>query len=388
MKPFLIFACCCVSALCGMMSSCSSPEGRIATGEPYVLTGTLWQDSLTVDSCVTILIDRHTECLTGEGDTLAAFEAVTVPVVRGAFSYQGKVPYDVDELTLIDQHEHVARFYAASGSRIDIRIVEGGGVEYSASDTLNHWLSVMNSMLGAIDADARKQEVDSVCRLFPADVRSTLMLREAMPMIGDSVFVRRALGRLQEAAKPEWLMEDVNYRFDYLSHSKDKNFRLPKYEVQLPDTTYSLQATRAESLVLLFWAECDSASVDSLRVFRQIARDYGLYDNADTFANEKSPTRSKHARRIELMSVCLGASDSASWLAAVDGIPGKHVWAKDGFANLIAVTCMVGRLPAIYCFDRYSNYQCDDKWGTSMYDYLNRANINSQVKDKPIKAKL
>ena len=362
--------------------SCSDTGRRVAKGTPYVLTGELYQDSLRTDSCMVLLIDRHEECLTDDGDTLPAFEEIIIPVAGGKFMYQGEVPYDVDELTLVDQHNNAAHIFAASGLQVGVTFAEDGSVEFADTDTINHWLAAKTRELDGARPDEIRKELDSICSTQSDNIRSTLLLREMMPSTGDSIFLRRTLGKLTDEAKPEWLLNDINDRFDIVSQKLGKNYRLPKAEVLLPDTSYMLQGSRPESLVLLFWADYDSTSVDSLKIFSQIARDFGLYDNAKTFATEKSPTRSKNARRIELMSVCLHAQDSAAWLAVVKDIPGKHAWIREGMAHQLPAGCRVSHLPSIYCFDRFGNYQCHDRWGTDIYEFLNRANINSQVSNK------
>ncbi len=329
-----------------LLVACSEEHRRVSKGVPYILTGTLWQDSVTVDSVVTLMVDRHETCFSVVGDTIPEFEEIELPVMQGRFSYEGHAPIDADELFIADQHGHVARLYGTSGASLTVEVLSTGKVEVSTSDS------------------------SALCK--------ALLLRDSIPFL-DSMTVRRALGKLPESAKPAWLTDCIDLELAQKSRPLHKNFRLPRTTVALSDTTYGFLDSRPESLVLLFWAAYDSASVDSLKVFRQIARDYGLYTDAKTFEKDKSPTRSQKAHRIELMSVCLYAADSASWQATVKDIPGKHVLLPGGFAHPLTSGCQVNRLPFLLMVDRFSNYQTHNQWGADLYRFLNRTPLNSDL---------
>lgn len=341
--------------LCGLLTSivlfsCSETKLRVAEGAPYTLTGTLWQDSTTIDSLVTLIIDRHEFSFSAEGDSMPVYEELSLPVVEGHFSYQGKAPLDVDELYLYDQHGHMARMYGSSGANIQFHVLKNGTVQQSAPDS--------------------------------SDLMRTLILRDSIPLLNDSLKVRRILGGLPESAKPEWLMSSINTMLDQMSNKMDKSTRLPRVDLQLTDTIYSLLANRSEYLLLYFWSESVPSSVDSLRLFTSIAQDYGLYSFADSFVSNKSKSRREKARRIELISVCMYASDSASWKATIKNLPGKHTILQGAYAHPLASVCRIHQLPSLILVDRFGNYQSRDVWGTELYKWLDRAPFNSDINKK------
>lgn len=330
-----------------LLLSCSEKKQRVAEGSPYLLSGTLWQDSATVDSLVTLIIDRHEVSVTAEGDTLPAYEEQTLPVVGGRFSYQGKSPVDADELYLYDQHGHSVRLYGTSGANLEVEVLKDGSIRQSSADT--------SSLMRA------------------------LLLRDSIPAMKDSLRVRQILGGLPASAKPEWLMTSINAMLNQMSQEVSKATRLPRTELQLKDTTYALQANRQEYLMLLFWSDDVPASKDSLQLFTSIAKDYGLYSYANSFPKNHSKTRRPKARRIELMSVCLSASDSTVWNSAVQSLPGKHVLLQGGYAHPLATVCQVHQLPSVVIVDRFSNFQVKDVWGDKLYEWLDHAPFNSDI---------
>ncbi len=348
MKSILLFLSGLLTSL--FLLSCSETNRRVAEGVPYTLTGTLWQDSATIDSLVTLIVDRHEFSFSAEGDSLPVFEELTLPVVGGHFSYKGKSPVDVDELYLYDQYGHVVRLYGTSGANLEVEVLKDGSIRQSPVDT--------------------------------TDVLRTVMLRDSIPLMNDSLRVRRILGGLPESAKPDWLMSSINTILDQLSTHVSKSTRLPRITLQLTDTVYPLLSNRQEYLLLYFWSEDVASSVDSLQTFTSIARDYGLYSFANTFVKEKSKTRRAKARRVELLSVCMQASDSASWQAKIQDIPGKHTLLKGGYAHPLATVCQIHRLPCLILVDRFGNYQTKDVWGMELYKWLDKAPLNSDINKK------
>lgn len=319
-------------------------------GEPYSLTGNLWQDSTTIDSVVTLIIDRHELSLSKDNDTIPSYQEVDIPVVDGHFSYQGNAPLDADELYLYDQHDHVVRLYALSGSKLKVNISQDGTVEQSGLDT--------TALVKAI------------------------ILRDSIPFISDSLYVRRALGSMPKEAKPDWLMNSIDQMLDQNSRVLDRNTRLPRVSLVAPDTIFPVLGNRVESLLLLFWSADNAASVDSLTLLKTIAQDYGLYQYASTFEKHKSSTRSIKPRRIALASVCMYAPDSVEWKSSVKDLPGVHTILQGGYAHPLATSCNVQRLPAIVLVDRFSNYQISDVWGKELYQWLDKTPLNSSLNAK------
>lgn len=341
----------CVSLLSAfVLLSCSESNQRVTEGSPYFLSGTLWQDSTTVDSLVTLIVDRHEFSFSAEGDSMPIYEELVLPVVGGHFSYQGKTPVDADELYLYDQHGHVARLYGTSGAQLDIKILQNGSIKLSPSDS--------------------------------TDLMRVLEIRDSIPLLMDSLRVRRILGGMPESAKPAWLLSSINTLLDQMSKGIGKSTRLPRINLQLTDTIYPLLSTRPEYLLLYFWSEDVASSKDSLQLFKSIAKDYGLYDYANTFAKDKSTTRRPKARRIELVSVCMSAKDSLSWQSEVKALPGRHTLLKGGYAHPLATVCQIHQLPNIIFVDRFGNYQVSNVWGTELYKWLDKAPLNSDINKK------
>ncbi len=331
----------------GLAGSCAESELRVAQGVPYTLKGTVWQDSTTTDSTVTLIIDRHEQTVTLHGDTLPAYEVRSLEVEEGQFSYVGHVPMDADELYLYDQHGHDVRLYGTSGAQLLVDIDRNGRVTASS------------------------QKTDTT------DLLRVIQLRDSILSIHDSLLVRRRLGGLPAEAKPRWLMQSIDELLDRQSQQMSRKVRLPKVRLETADTTLTLPNSRPESLLLLFWSDQDSASIDSLQVLRAVARDYGLYGFASTFMKEKSPTRSKKFHRIELFSLCVHATDSASWRRTVKGLPGHHACLEGGLAHPLATELKVDRLPAIVLLDRFGNYQIHNAWGPQLYQQLEKTPIHT-----------
>ena len=322
---------------------------RVAKGVPYTLKGTLWQDSATVDSTVTLIIDRHEQTFTLQGDTLPAYEVLSLPVEEGQFSYVGHVPMDADELYLYDQHAHEVRLYGTSGAKLEVNIDRNGRVTASS------------------------QKTDTT------DLLRVIMLRDSIVTIHDSLQVRRRLGGLPAEAKPLWLSQSIDALLDRQSQQLSRKTRLQKVRLVTADTVWTLPNSRPESLLLLFWSDQDSASIDSLQLFRAVARDYGLYDFASSFVKEKSATRSKKFHRIELFSLCVHATDSAAWRKTVKGLPGHHACLEGGLAHPLATELQVSELPAVVLLDRFGNYQIHNAWGTQLYQQLEKTPVNTDL---------
>lgn len=343
------------SLLCILvLGSCSDSNLRVAQGSPYTLSGTLWQDSVIVDSVVTLFIDRHEVSNLINGDTLPAFEVVEVPVVDGHFFYQGQIPLEADELYLYDQHRHVVHLYGLSGAKLDIRILENGEIQ--------------------------DQSIIDTTALLKA-----ILLRDSIPVINDSLRVRRILGGIPAEAKPDWLVQSINDMLDQHSRNHSKIARMPRVSIQTQDTIYPMLGNRSETLLIYFWSTEDSASVDSLSRLTDIARDYGLHEYADTFEKNKSVTRRDKARRIALFSICMNAPDSAVWKSLIKDVAGYHAILPGGYAHPLAVSCRIHQLPSLTIVDRFGNYQVRDVWNDELYKWLDKAQLNSDVNLRLIK---
>lgn len=335
----------------------------------FQLRGSLWQDEQHQDSSLVLFINRY-----------ESIERVEVPVVKGVFAYQDESGAPLTEITCVDQRQHTVYIYALPGADIELHLDSAGGVSWIETDSLNSWLGWQHAKVAGMKYQERVSYVDSLCRTHRDELRTALLLCDEMETLNDSIAVRRCLGSLQPEVKPAWLMKRFDEQFDLLSAQSSRVSRLPREVLPLlSDTVYGLLDTRQESLVLLFWADYDSASVDSLQLLRRIARDYGLYEFAEGFAKEKSPTRSEKAHKVELLSVCMHAADSAAWRRMVDSIPGKHTWLQGGFAHMLPIACQVKELPHLVQADRFGNVQSSNKWGKPLYEWLNRTPVNTAV---------
>lgn len=336
---------------------CLAACGKDAERKTYLLSGTLWQDSLS-DAEVVLYVGHQ-----------GAFEQQVVPVVNGAFSFQGESA-DMSEITLV-YGRHTAHLYAAPGAEIVVQLDSAGSVVWDGQDSINGWLASHEQVLSTMSSAKTRKYVDSVCHLSTGSIRSTLLLREQMQRLNDSLFVRRCLGSLSDEAKPAWLMRAFNEQFDRLSTKVNRNYRLPRAAMRLAnDSVFNLLDSRQESLLIFFWADYDSASIDSLVLLNGIARDYGLYDFEENFEKEKSPTRSKKMHKLALMTVCLHASDSAAWHSVVDSLPGMHSWIEGGFAHPLLTAFDINDVPANLQADRFSNMQSINKWGKPLVTWL------------------
>lgn len=353
-------------ALC--LSSCS----QMTEQSVYHLSGTVWQDSL-IDDQVYLYEDIHQEIL----------EHV-IPVSKGSFSYQGNTS-TVSELSLAFQ-DKVVNVYVSPGAEISLQIDSLGYITWNTTDSINAWMAQQVRVLADMNSAESRHYVDSVCHENANQIRSMILLYNQMEKLNDSLFVRRCLGSLSENIKPAWLVDAMDNQFDLLSKRKNRSDRLPREELRLSnDSIYALLNSRQESLLIFFWADYDSASIDSLSLLKNIARDYGLYDFEKGFESEKSPTRSKKMHRVELMTVCIHAADSSSWRNTIDTIPGKHVWLTGAFAHPLLSNFKINSLPANLQSDRFGNYQSSNKWGKSLRNWLeNTPNKTiSKAADKP-----
>lgn len=324
----------------------------------YHVSGTVWQDSLSSCNEVTLFVNDFN-----------SITPLTLPVSNGSFSYQGETN-SMEELTLALPKSTV-HIYAMAGAEVSFQVDSIGQVTWNEADTINGWLASHKKYLEGCRSFERNNYVDSVCRLTNSQIRSALLLYGEMELLNDSLFVRRCLGSLETEAKPEWLMKMLEEQFDRLSPTFNNSSRLPREVLSLSnDTTFGLLDARQESLLLFFWADYDSASIDSLQLMHSIARDFGLYDYEENFDKEKSPTKSSKVHRIELISVCLHHSDSTAWLATVKDLPGKHTWIEGGFAHPLLINGRVCSVPGNLLADRFSNIQGANRWGNALVKWL------------------
>lgn len=296
---------------------------------------------------------------------------------QGSFFYEGRTERGVDQLYLYDAQGRVHRFFATAGSRITMQIDSLGQMSFP-NDSLNGWLHSAAALLAdSVGVEQRRTSMDSLCRAEREDVRVTLLLREHLEAFEDSVFVRRCLGRLSDAAKPTWLMNSIERMLDsraVVLKSGSRLRSLPQWRAVGDSTDYDLSATRQQMLLIYFWADFDRPSVDSLKMFNRLARQYGLYDYYAKFDR-----KARQPRHIELFSVCLHAADSASWLRQIEGLEGRHFLLPGGFSHPDIARWRIDRVPAIMVLDRFGTLTGLDLWGDDLRKILNRATVNTQA---------
>ena len=315
---------------------------------PYRLSGRIWQDSLRHDSVMQLWVDRHGELLHAE-----------LPVVRGHFSWQGETA-GIDELRLCDTRGHMWHMYAGPHWELEVEIDSAGRLAHLGADTVNTWLAEIGPR---IDSTASKSLriacLDSVCRSDTGSVRSALLLMQMVPLIDDSIMVRRLLGALSPAARPDWVTDRIDACLD--AASVITSGRLPDIGIVTPDTTFRTHEIGRNGKLFLFWAEWDSVSADTMRqVARRVARDYGLYG--------RTALRSRYPKRMEIVTVCLSATDSVRWKTLVSDVPGIHALCPAGFSDPRIRKWKIRTLPYAILTDAYGNVYGQGSWG----EYIDR----------------
>lgn len=319
-----------------------------------------------------IVIADHHSC--ADCDTVAV-------AADGSFTYLGETS-SIDELLLCLPNGETGRLYAVADGEYEVSVDTLSQLAFAAGDTLNGWLQERNPLFAdSIAMDIRRAAMDSLCRTCASDVRAALLLREHLLSLQDSIFVRRCLGRLKPEAKPGWLVSSIDYLLTLKGRQpstlRERLKPLPSWWCwQDSAVYYSLEQSRSESVVLYFWADYDSVSIDSLKMFRQLADQYGLYDRLGHFDRKKGHL----PRRIELVSVCLHAADSAAWKEVIASVPGKHCLRQAGFSDVSVSAWRVGKVPCTLVLDRFSTQLGHDIWGKELRQQLDRAAVNT---DKP-----
>ncbi len=324
----------------------------LAVPRPYRLSGRIYQDSILQDSVLSLWVDQHDRLLHAR-----------IPVSRGSFSWQGETA-GIDELRLFDSKGNIWQMYAAGQWDLEIEIDSLRRLTHLGADTVNTWLAEMDELFNSTDSKALHLHwIDSVCRTDNPSVRNALLLLKMLPQIEDSVQVRRLQGSLSAATLPDWIVTRID---DYLdAASRITSGRLPDFSVVSPDTVFRSHEMGRTGKLYLFWAEWDSVSVDSLRnVTDRIARDFGLYGH--------TARKTKHPKRMEIVTVCLSATDSARWKSLVRDIPGIHALYPAGFSDPRVNKWRISTVPYAVITDAYGNVYLQGKWGTFLDNNIMR----------------
>lgn len=346
----------------GMLWACGSAPPTDGTspaaeaGQPYRVAGMVVQDSLHADAPLRLCTDRH-----------SALTCDTVAVRDGHFVHEGRTA-DVDELFLYTAGGRAYRFYAAGGQDLGLEIDSMGSLHLAEADSLNTWLAAAQARLDTLLPDVLQRTLDTLCRANRTQVRAALLLRRYLPQLPDSVGIRRTLGALAPQAKPAWLMQEMEEALDRQSLRTKDGGIAATCKIQTSDSLIDLLEKHPNGYLILFWADYAPLSVDSLRIMDDIARQYGLY------AHEKEYLRhsgGRQPKRLELMTVCLHATDSAAWRDAVRGVPGHHAWMQAGLNDPRIRRWQVEVVPQVLLLNQ-NGAVCATTWGSDLRRAIDR----------------
>lgn len=332
-----------------LLTACHGGGGGESDGRDYAVQATLATDSTVVLSHMVLYADSHAAL---REDSLQLSPDST-------FRIECSTP-GFDELYLCSDGGELCRCFATGGMEVHVRVSGSADslvVDFEPTDTdsINPWLQQQRGVFAAMTAAERRTTMDSLCHLMPADVRCGLLLRDEATALEDSIAVRRCLGALSGEAKPDWLVRDIEDLLAATSDYMSRTRRMQPAKFEINDSTvYDMGSNRSDYLVIYCWADYDTASVDSLRMLTRLLRD------------------DYEAKRLTLLSCCLGAADSAAWQRRVKGIDGQHVWLPAGLADLRVRRWGVERVPFVMICDMYNNQQRRDVWGRELREALDR----------------
>ena len=90
--------------------------------------------------------------------------------------------------------------------------------------------------------------------------------------------------------------------------------------------------------------------------------------------------KKRRPKRVDIMTVCLHAADSAAWKKAIDKLPGYHVLLQSGFSDPTMKSWKITTVPYNIITDRFSNIQDSYLWGKDLRDALEKTPSNFSVK--------
>lgn len=350
MRRSYIYIIMCVVLSC-ILHACGNGHEGDEDGRTYLVRG-----AISVDS--TLVLDNHLVLFTDNHRTM---RTDTIRVEKdGTFLFEGHGTSGVDELYLCNEDGELCRFYASGDMEVNLSLTnkEPGvlTVEYAQnSDSINGWLQEKKDFLSGKDRLYSRALLDSLLRNYPTDIRVALLLREQMPVINDSLYVRQSLGSLKDVAKPDWMKKSIDQMLHAMGSGKTTySRRLQTSAFELPDTIIDLSTSRSDYLLVYFWADYSKTSIDTLRA---LSRLIDLeYDH----------------KRVSFLSCCLYAQDSAMWKLYSGYMPGNHTWVKGGFSDPRMRAWNIQVVPSIILMDMYCNQQQRDVWGAELRKALDR----------------
>lgn len=338
-----------VVALCSWVA-CTGNGGDGDGGRAYLVKGSVLLDSTFVGNNQLVLYTDNHRSL--QHDTLRLS-------TEGNFEFEGHTN-GLDELYLCDERGELCRFYATGDMQVDLSLTmgeQGARVKYltQATDTINGWLQEQKALFDGQSNSICHLLMDSLIRIHPNDLRVTLLLRDQMPLLNDSLYIRQSLGSLSDEAKPEWMKKSIDNTLKEMgSGRKGGSRRLLGAAFELADTIIDLSVSRPDYMLVYIWADYSQESVDTLRALSKALENE--YDN----------------KRVSFLSCCLHAVDSMSWKIRTNYLTGSHTWVKGGFSDPRMRAWSVQQVPSVILMDMYCNQTQRDIWGEELYRALDR----------------
>lgn len=349
MRRIIIWTVALVAAL-GLMLSCNVGGGNAGEGQAYHIKGTVALDSSQiVDNKLVLFTDNHRTLVQ---DTIFVTQ-------EGTFEHEGHTQ-GFDELYLCGEEGELCRFYASGNMEVNLSLTsseEGVKVQFHQlpTDTINGWLQEKKASLEGLSSRENRNVIESLIRENPTDMRVSLLLRDQIAAINDSLYIRQSLGSLKEEAKPDWMKKSIDQTLNVLGSGKKSSYvRLPGATFELADTIIDLASSRSDYLLVCFWADYSKPSIDTLRALAgMIKRDY-------------------EGKRVSFMSCCLHAEDSAMWRVRSNFLDGSHTWVKGGFSDPRMRAWNIQQVPSVILMDMYCNQTQRDVWGEDLRRALDR----------------
>lgn len=349
MNRFILWVYLSVTLLC-LCCSCGV-GGKGEEGRSYWIKGSVSLDSSWVNNDKLVLFsDNH-----------RALQQDTIYLEKdGTFEFEGHTN-GLDELYLCGEKGELCRFYASGDMEVNLSVIateaEGVKVKYlgQQADTINGWLEEQKALFEGQSGNSCRKTLDSLIQANPNDLRVTILLRDKITQIKDSLYIRQSLGSIKDEAKPDWMKKSIDLTLSAIgSGKKNINYRLSAPAFELSDTIIDLNASRSDYMLVYFWADYNRPSIDSLRaISRLIANDYDH-------------------KRVTFMSCCLHAEDSAMWRIRTNFIDGYHTWVKGGFSDMRMRSWNIQEVPSIILMDMYCNQTQRDVWGGELRRALDR----------------
>ena len=291
----------------------------------------------------------------------------TLQIVKGQFEWQGKTA-DIAEICIVTPRKKHLRMYAHGGMQGRIVIDSLDRLFFVDADTLNRPLEQYKAQIDTALLSIRRDMIDSICRTLPASFVSSLLLRDRLESVSDSLLARRCLGHLSWEVKPHWFVEQINDIMDRGWKLHNKSRRLKSFDFTAADSAVvSVNSQTPNSTILYFWADYDEKSVKQLQSLDSIARSAGLYKYEKEFVQKKKKTK-----RLRILTFCLHAADSAAWRKTIRQIPGEHIWLKEGWNHPAVQEWDVEQLPGLLLIDRYAQVQERNIFSTELNKKVER----------------